>query len=110
MVEWLMALGCSVVGFALIALTQKQHRQRVAAAPPLAGRGLHLQRALAGLLLAASLPIAIRSQGPSFGSITWLLTLTAGAVTVAAILAFRPRMLARLVWPSVPSAGKAPEA
>ncbi|MDB5425368.1 MAG: hypothetical protein JWQ29_2784 [Phenylobacterium sp.] len=90
-------LGCSFLGFALIALTQDQHRRRVAGAGPLNRRPARRQQGVAAVLLILSLLIAIWRRGGSFGAMLWLLTLSAGALLVAAALAWRPRLLAGLV-------------
>ena len=90
-------LGCSFLGFALIALTQDQHRQRVAGAGPLTRPRARRRLAVAALLLTLSLLIALWRRGGSFGAMLWVLTLSAGALLVAAALAWRPRLLAGLV-------------
>jgi Protein of unknown function (DUF3325) len=91
-------LGCSFLGFALIALTQPQHRKRVAEAPALQRRSARRQRAAGASLLALSLLIALwREDEGGFGSILWVLSLTAGAHLVAAALTWRPQILRPLI-------------
>jgi hypothetical protein len=98
LLELLFLLACSFLGFALIALTQNQHRKRVAEALALQRRAAMWQRAAGVSLLIASLPIALwRETGGGFGSILWVLSLTVGALLVAAGLTWRPRIFRVLV-------------
>jgi hypothetical protein len=89
-------VACSAAGFALIALTQPQHRLRAAGTPALDPRKALRRRLLGAAFLAASAAVAIWRQGASFGAILWVLSLSAGALLVAAVLAWRPRLLRRL--------------
>jgi hypothetical protein len=91
-------LGCSFSGFALIALTQSQHRKRVAEAPALQRRQAWRRRAAGALLLMLALPIALwREQEGGFGSILWVLSLTAGALLVSAGLTWKPQVFRPLI-------------
>jgi Protein of unknown function (DUF3325) len=98
--ELLALLACSFLGFALIALTQNQHRKRVAGAIELQRRPALQQRAVGASLLTLSLLIALqRESGRGFATILWVLSLTAGALMVAAGLTWRPRIFRVLVVP-----------
>jgi hypothetical protein len=90
-------LACTFVGFALIALTQDQHRKRVAAAPALQRRRAWGQRALAAVFLLLALPIALWRDTTSFGAILWVLSLSGGAFLTVAALTWRPQVLKALV-------------
>ena len=90
-------LACTFTGFALIALTQAQHRNRVAGAPALQRRRAWGQRALAAAFLAMALPIALWRDTPSFGAILWVLSLSVGAQLVTAALTWRPAILRPLI-------------
>jgi hypothetical protein len=95
------AFATCLLGFALLALSQKQHLLAVLPgaehlAPP---RRLAV-RWLAGATLAASLAFSGLALGPSFGSLLGVLAAGASAATVTLVLAFRPRWffgLARLM-------------
>jgi Protein of unknown function (DUF3325) len=98
LLKLLALLGCSFHGFALIALTQDQHRKRVAAAPALRRRQAWLQRAIGGGLLVCSLLIALwRESGGGFAAIPWVLPLTAGVLAVAAGLTWKPHIFRSLI-------------
>jgi hypothetical protein len=98
LLKLLALLGSSFLGFALIALTQAPHRKRVAAAPALQRRQAWIQRAAGGSLLICSLLIALwRESGGGFGSILWVLSLSAGALMVAAGLTWRPQIFRALI-------------
>jgi hypothetical protein len=99
------ALACaafvaSYVGFALLALRQKPHHSAVAAEKsraPLPGAMLRRNLVLGSALLALSGACSLLAQGPSFGSILWVLLLGAGAKSVLFTLSYRPHWL-RPLW------------
>jgi len=90
-------LGCTYIGFALIALTQAQHRKRVAETAGLQRRWAWGQRALAAVFLALALPVALWRDTTSFGAILWVLSLSVGAQLVTATLTWRPQILKPLI-------------
>lgn len=102
--------AASYLGFALFALSQKPHHARVAAAavhrtgvsqsavprtavPPTARRRCV---ALGALALACSFAASLRAEGPSFGSMLWLLGLACAGIGVMLTLTYRPRWLLAL--------------
>lgn len=85
----LLAAAACYFGFACMALSQDRHWQSVMA-------GLQLKRRLAirlrcagGFALAVGLALALLRDGPSFGSLLWVLLLAAGASAVAFTLSWR---------------------
>jgi hypothetical protein len=95
-----LAFAASYTGFALFALRQKPHhaavsgqRSRAALPGALSTRNL----VLGGILLASSLCTSLLAQGPSFGSLLWVLLLAAGAQSVLFTLTYRPHWL-RPLW------------
>ena len=90
-------LACTYVGFALIALTQDQHRRRVTPGPVLRRQRAWAQRAVAAVFLALALPVALWRDTPSFGAILWVLALSVGAQLVTVTLTWRPQLLRVLI-------------
>lgn len=98
--EVIATLGAAALlglAFAVLALTQESHRQRVAAAPLRMNRArIARLRGLAWLGLGAGLALCIAGHGAAFGSVMWVLLLGAAGVAVAFTLAWRPGALSRL--------------
>lgn len=83
-----------VLGWACIALSMESHRQpvRAAAGPP--GRLPIVLRTLGTMAALASLLLCLRADRASMAALVWVLTLTAGALTVSfALTARRLRQL-----------------
>jgi hypothetical protein len=90
------AFAASYLGFALLALRQKPHHAAVSASTArraLPRAFLHRCLALGSVGLALSFVLSLLAQGPSFGSILWVLSNGAAALGVMFTLAFRPRWL-----------------
>ena len=86
------ALG-SYLGFVFLALAQEQHWRAVCTTPALQ-RARAAWPAAAGLALQLlALVLALRAQGPSFGSLLWAVMISAAAMAVAFTLAWQPRWL-----------------
>jgi Protein of unknown function (DUF3325) len=86
------ALGSGYTGWALLALSQREHRFAAAGElPPPSARRHHIVRLLAVLLLAGALGAWVAGHGGGFGTLLWMLLLAAGALAVAFTLAWRPR-------------------
>jgi hypothetical protein len=95
------ALALTYLGFAWLALRQAPHFAAVSAstgasaprraAPPAELRQRLLVQGCAGLLLGAVL--SLWAEGPSFGSLAWVLLLAAAGVAVTFTLTWRPRWL-----------------
>jgi len=84
------------LGFALLALSQRRHWQRLASGGPPAAP----LRVTGYGLLAASLGLAILGDGPGFGTLLWTMMLSLGAVGLVGTLTWRPdwlRPLARAI-------------
>lgn len=85
------ALGFSFTGMASFGLAKDRHYSQVTtyrAVPALYRIAL---RWLGTLLLTASLALCVLSRGPSVGTTWWVATLTAGGLTVTALLSYAPR-------------------
>jgi len=102
MPEALLLLGvfaADLFGFALLALSQTKHwRQVTGAAAPARGR-IRAMRALGAALLGLAYALALRRDGPSFGTLLWVTALSPTALAVACSLAWRPRALRPLTRP-----------
>ncbi len=88
------ALGLGLAGWALLALSQREHWLAAAGElpyPPV--RRLRVARLVAALLLAGALSACVAGHGEGFGTLLWMLLLAAGALGVAFTLAWRPRWL-----------------
>jgi hypothetical protein len=89
--EVLAVLACTFAGFSLIALTQAQHRARVAVdAAPQGRAARRLQRAAGAGVLALSLWVALSLEAADFAALLWVLSIVLGAQLVAVALALRP--------------------
>jgi hypothetical protein len=89
----ILALLSSFGGCALLALSQARHWQSVTQSPGVPPRALRV--AGRGLLL-ASLAICIARDGLSFAALLWPMLAMAGALGVAALLAWRPNALSKV--------------
>lgn len=88
----LLAALCSYLGFALIALSQERHWEHVTGRAEAPARP-RLSVALGTVLLFIALLLSIRSQGASFGSLLWVMLVSAGAAAVSLTLSWRPTLL-----------------
>jgi hypothetical protein len=94
-----LAFVSSYLGLALFALSQKPHHVNVAgssarAAVPAATRRRCLALGTLGLGLAFAASLA--AEGPSFGSLVWVLGLAGAGLGVTFTLSYRPHWLRRL--------------
>lgn len=87
------------LGFALLALSQERHQQRVFGSdrplPPVS----RAQRATGFIAISLALPLCVLGQGGGFGSLLWVVLMGAAAMAVALLLTWRPqwlRLVARL--------------
>lgn len=97
LIATLAAAALLALAFAVLALTQEPHRQRVARTPLRMDRArIARLRGLAWLGLGAGLLLCIAGHGAAFGSVMWVLLLAAAGVAVAFTLAWRPGALAWL--------------
>jgi hypothetical protein len=88
---------CCYLGFALIALSQERHWSHVTGRDEAPARP-RLNVALGAVLLFIALLLAIGSQGASFGSLLWVMLVSAGAVAVSFTLSWRPAVLRVIVF------------
>jgi hypothetical protein len=86
----ILALAGSCLGFACFALSMQRHWENVTRELALPARRVAVLRAVGCAALAASLVLALLRDGPTFGSVLWVLVLTVGAVAVAFTLTWRP--------------------
>lgn len=101
-------LATSYLGFALLALNQEKHWERVTGQRPSqrdmpAGRTLPLRLAGYGLL-ALALALSLERDGASFGSILWVVGLSVGGLATVATLTWRSAWLKPLA--RIASAGR----
>jgi hypothetical protein len=83
----------AVWGFALLALSQQRHLERVFESNRPPSHNRRAQTAIGFIAIGLSLPACIASQGASFGSLLWVLLLSAAALAVALMLTWRPQWL-----------------
>ena len=83
----------ALLGFALLALSQERHLERVFASnmPPTHNR--RAQQAIGFIAIGLSLPACMATQGASFGSLLWVMLICAAALAVALTLTWRPGWL-----------------
>lgn len=89
----LIALLLNGLGFALLALSQPRHHERVYGSNGTVALVHPAQRAIGFIAIGVSLGACIASQGASFGSLLWVQLMSASAFTVALTLTWRPRWL-----------------
>lgn len=86
-------LAC-YVAFALFALSQPAHLKAVDPLATTQGRPQKIRNKLiAASLLASALLILLQVQGSAFGSLLWMLLLSASAACLALTLSWKPRWL-----------------
>ncbi len=89
----LIALLLNLLGFALLALGQPRHRERIYGANGPVALVHPAQSATGFIAICLSLCASIASQGPSFGCLLWALGMSASAIAVALTLTWRPQWL-----------------
>ncbi|MES2950146.1 MAG: DUF3325 family protein [Pseudomonadota bacterium] len=89
----LIALLLNLLGFALLALSQPRHRERVYGSNQAVALVFTRHRAIGFIAISLSLPACLISQGGSFGTLLWVLAMTAAAMAVAFTLTWRPLWL-----------------
>ena len=89
----LAVLGTAYLGFALLALSQKHHWRQFSHAGGPKSLPRFLLRGWAGLAIMASLAISLLRDGPDYGALLWVTTLSLSAIAVTFTLAWRPKWL-----------------
>lgn len=89
----LAVFGLTLWGFALLALSQERHAQRVFGHHAQPAPVLRAQRAAGFTAIGIGLPACLAAQGPGFGSLLWTVLVCAAAMGVALTLTWRPRWL-----------------
>lgn len=94
----LAACMSALLGFALLALSQERHLERVFESnrPPAHDR--RAQHAICFIALGSSLPPCLATQGAGFGSLLWVMLICAAAMAVALTLTLRPQWLRCLCY------------
>jgi len=95
--EWLslaLAVGSGFLGMAWLALSLNVHWQQVRARalPP-----VKTLRALAAVALSVSLLLCLWADHPSIAVLVWVMAISGSALSVAMLLAWRPRWLKPVV-------------
>jgi len=95
---WLaLAVTCSVVGLAWLALAMEVHWAAAKGVARLTPRKVLALRASSGLALLASLAACLHADHASMAALVWIMSLALAAPSVALVLAWRPRLLGRIV-------------
>lgn len=89
----LAGLMAAWLGFALLALSQERHLVRFYQSNVPPAPSLRAQRAIGFIAIGASLACCIAGQGVSFGSLLWVLSLSAAAMAIALTLTWCPHWL-----------------
>lgn len=91
------ALLCSFIGLGWLALAMEAHWQQVRPTPAPAAGTARLLRTLGALALAASLALCLAADHPSMAALVWVMSLAVAALSLALLLAWRPRWVGWLV-------------
>lgn len=87
------AFATSYLGFALLALSQVRHWRRLVEMEPISFRETVVLRGTGLLLIAVSLGLSVYRDGPSFGSLLWMVLVSCAALSVAFTLSWRAQWL-----------------
>ncbi len=91
------ACGLALWGFALLALSQERHVERVFGSHARPAPRLRVQRATGFTAIGLGLPACVAAEGAGFGSLLWVVLVCAAAMGIALTLTWRPRWLR--AWP-----------
>ncbi|MFN3438777.1 MAG: DUF3325 domain-containing protein [Acidovorax sp.] len=86
---WLVGL----LGFALLSLSQERHFESVFSGGIPTHSETRRLRAIGFLLVGLELGVCIASEGAGFGSLLWMVLISADAAIVALVLAWKPHWL-----------------
>lgn len=93
----LAAFGLALWGFALLALSQERHVEHVFGRHARPAPRLRSQRVTGFTAIGLSLPICLAAEGAGFGSLLWVVLISAAAMSIAQTLTWRPHWLR--AWP-----------
>lgn len=101
---WLLVAAalCALIGMARLALAMPVHWQQVHGKSGLAPRSARRLRIGGGGGLLAALLLCLAADHASMAALVWVMLLTVAAVSVAMLLAYRPRWV-RFLGVSAPS-------
>ena len=91
------AVATNALGLAWFALAMDVHWRQAGNARPLTRRRTVLLRVLGALALSLSLLLCFHADHVTMAPLVWIMALAAGALAVALILAWHPRVLRPLV-------------
>jgi hypothetical protein len=112
MPELIAMLACALLallGFALLALSQERHYETVyghGASQP-TRRRTRIQRAAGFTMIGLSLLLCVASEGAGFGSLLWVVLISAASMAVAFTLTWRPHWLRMPGLAANPGTGRA---
>ncbi len=92
-VFFLLALGFGVAGMGLLALSQKQHWNKVLASRPYAVATARALRVFGGVGFGISFALCLMVDPTPLAALVWLMVLTMSALIIAFTLAYWPRWL-----------------
>lgn len=76
----------ALLGFALLALSQERHWEHAWGSNKPSAPAISTQHATGFVAISLSLPCCVIAQGASFGSLLWVMLLSAAALAVAFML------------------------
>lgn len=93
--SWLLVVAalCALAGMARLALAMPVHWQQAQGTAKLESRAARRLRIGGGAGLFAALLLCLAADHVSMAALVWLMLLSASAVSVAVLLAYRPRWL-----------------
>jgi hypothetical protein len=94
----MLAAWLAWTGFALLALAQERHFGHFYLSFKPAAQWIRAQAATGIIAICLSLPVCLKAQGAGFGSLLWILLITACAITVALQLTWAPKTFHPLAW------------
>jgi hypothetical protein len=87
------ALASSALGFAWLALSMEVHWAQVRGPVPASPRAVQALRVLGVGAIVLSLVLSAIADHATMAALVWVMSLALGAVVVAMVLAWRPRVL-----------------
>lgn len=88
-----LAWGCKVLGMGWLALAQRAHQRQVFGKRRLSPRATRRLRLAGVAALASALVLCLLADHPAMAALVWVMGLSAAALLVTFVLAFRPQAL-----------------